>query len=109
MTAARLVDEIAELPIETRYPEGFWRVPIEMALQCSSSAYVDQIRKRQAGGEYPFTDCGVFIREGRFFAVIDWPRRDANSCLKLVIALDLWPWENRDAFRPRFGLREDPS
>ena len=64
MSAQPLVEEIADLPIESRYPEGVWRVPLEMVLQCSSSSYVGVIRKRQAAGENPFTDGAVFSPRG---------------------------------------------
>ena len=97
-TAPRLVEEIAELPVEVRYPEGIWRVPIEFVLPFSTSVYVEQVRKRQARGNYPFTDCAVFLHAKRFWASIDWPRADGgNECLQLVMPLDIWPWENRDA------------
>lgn len=84
------------------YPEGVWRVPLELALACSTSAFVSLINTRRANGDVPSADCVVFARGKRFFALVDFagPKRP-----QLLFPLDLWTWEERDAPRAVFGQR----
>lgn len=83
------------------HPEGVWRVPIEVALSCSSSTYVSLINKRRARGDMPEPNCTVFARGKRFFALVDFAGAGRPQ---LLFALDCWIWEERDAPRP-FGVR----
>ena len=100
MSPALACDLSGEL-VPADFPEGVWRVPLEMVLAASSSAYVSVIRRRQATGTCPATEAVVFVRDGWFFAEVAFAGPGRPS---LLFRLDLPLWENREA-RQSFGLR----
>lgn len=70
--------------------EGEWRVPVEMAVFCTSSAFKAVILSRYPGGNSPRRSARVFPRGNRFFAVVEF--QDDSW---LLIPLDVHTLENR--------------
>lgn len=78
--------------IVTRPGEDGWDVPVEVAVFCTSSAFKAVIRSRYPGGNVPKRTARMFMRGGRFFAVVFFPHSN-----DLLIPLDVHPFENREA------------
>lgn len=73
------------------FPEGEWRVPLEIVLALSRSAYVSFIRRNRTGSEFARPNARLFLRGKRFFAEVSFHGGRRHD---LLLPLEVWASEN---------------
>lgn len=68
-----------------------WRVPVELALAATSSAFRRVVIARRAAGDRPQPSATVFQQAGALYAIIDFHGEGRPG---LLFQLDVNLWEN---------------